>query len=152
MNEDRIVYKIMLYNNNNATCMRRIMNHFCFRSVSLKRLQALGVPGPSPVTTTNRRDLSFRHATQREPTLFNNANNKKAYTINDTTNNVTCLKSNCIYGKIKSTNEGNIFKSYLPSRRNYYTYSHEPFHPLKRVPKWLNADEAVSVIKSGKRV
>ncbi|KAG7159187.1 4-hydroxybutyrate coenzyme A transferase-like, partial [Homarus americanus] len=33
--------------------------------------------------------------------------------------------------------------------RSYYTYSHEPFHPLKRVPAWKTAEEAVSVIKSG---
>ena len=33
--------------------------------------------------------------------------------------------------------------------RSYYTYSHEPFHPLKRQPKWLSPDEAVKVIKSG---
>lgn len=38
-----------------------------------------------------------------------------------------------------------------PSRnvKNYYTYSHEPFHPLKRQPVWQTAQEAVSVIKSG---
>ncbi|XP_063594638.1 4-hydroxybutyrate coenzyme A transferase-like [Penaeus indicus] len=37
-----------------------------------------------------------------------------------------------------------------PSRnvKNYYTYSHEPFHPLKRQPVWQTAQEAVSVIKS----
>ncbi|KAK8728188.1 hypothetical protein OTU49_009158 [Cherax quadricarinatus] len=33
--------------------------------------------------------------------------------------------------------------------RLYYTYSHEPFHPLKRAPAWKTAEEAVSVIKSG---
>ncbi|XP_076067130.1 succinyl-CoA:acetate/propanoyl-CoA:succinate CoA transferase isoform X2 [Oratosquilla oratoria] len=32
--------------------------------------------------------------------------------------------------------------------RTYYTYSHEPFHPLKREPRWQTAYEAVSVIKS----
>nr|XP_027219060.1 uncharacterized protein LOC113811493 [Penaeus vannamei] len=32
--------------------------------------------------------------------------------------------------------------------KNYYTYSHEPFHPLKRQPVWQTAQEAVSVIKS----
>ena len=37
-----------------------------------------------------------------------------------------------------------------PAPRTYYTYSHEPFHPLKRVPKWQTADEAVAVIKSGR--
>ncbi|KAF2347109.1 Acetyl-CoA hydrolase/transferase [Trinorchestia longiramus] len=37
-------------------------------------------------------------------------------------------------------------------RRAYYTYSHEPFHPLKRVPKWQTADEAVAVVKSGDTV
>ncbi|KAL7637243.1 UNVERIFIED_CONTAM: hypothetical protein RMT77_011955 [Armadillidium vulgare] len=38
---------------------------------------------------------------------------------------------------------------YTVSGRTYYTYSHEPFHPLKREPRWQTADEAVSVIKSG---
>ncbi|XP_050720662.1 4-hydroxybutyrate coenzyme A transferase-like isoform X8 [Eriocheir sinensis] len=33
--------------------------------------------------------------------------------------------------------------------RSYYSYSHEPFHPLKRQPAWKSAEEAVSVIKSG---
>nr|XP_045624670.1 4-hydroxybutyrate coenzyme A transferase-like [Procambarus clarkii] len=33
--------------------------------------------------------------------------------------------------------------------RTYYTYSHEPFHPLKRAPAWKTAEEAVSVVKSG---
>ncbi|KAK4321638.1 hypothetical protein Pmani_007585 [Petrolisthes manimaculis] len=33
--------------------------------------------------------------------------------------------------------------------RSYYTYSHEPFHPLKRAPAWKTAEEAVSVVKSG---
>ncbi|XP_018024046.1 4-hydroxybutyrate coenzyme A transferase [Hyalella azteca] len=33
--------------------------------------------------------------------------------------------------------------------RNFYTYSHEPFHPLKREPKWQTADEAVAIVKSG---
>ncbi|KAK7019663.1 hypothetical protein SK128_008263 [Halocaridina rubra] len=33
--------------------------------------------------------------------------------------------------------------------RTYYTYSHEPFHPLKRAPIWQSAEEAVSVVKSG---
>ena len=33
--------------------------------------------------------------------------------------------------------------------RSYYSYSHEPFHPLKRAPAWRSAEEAVSVIKSG---
>ncbi|XP_045107334.1 4-hydroxybutyrate coenzyme A transferase-like [Portunus trituberculatus] len=33
--------------------------------------------------------------------------------------------------------------------RTYYTYSSEPFHPLKRAPAWRSAEEAVSVIKSG---
>ncbi|XP_064099010.1 4-hydroxybutyrate coenzyme A transferase-like [Macrobrachium nipponense] len=33
--------------------------------------------------------------------------------------------------------------------RTYYSYSHEPFHPLKRAPVWTSAAEAVSVIKSG---
>lgn len=35
--------------------------------------------------------------------------------------------------------------------RSYYTYSHEPFHPLKREARWQTAEEAVSIIKSGKR-
>ena len=34
-------------------------------------------------------------------------------------------------------------------KRSYYTYSHEPFHPLKREPKWQSPREAVSIIKSG---
>lgn len=33
--------------------------------------------------------------------------------------------------------------------RTYYSYSSEPFHPLKRAPAWKSAEEAVSVIKSG---
>ncbi|XP_071536107.1 succinyl-CoA:acetate/propanoyl-CoA:succinate CoA transferase isoform X2 [Panulirus ornatus] len=33
--------------------------------------------------------------------------------------------------------------------RTYYSYSHEPFHPLKRAPVWKTAEEAVSVVKSG---
>ncbi|KAG0715608.1 4-hydroxybutyrate coenzyme A transferase [Chionoecetes opilio] len=37
----------------------------------------------------------------------------------------------------------------LKGVRTYYTYSHEPFHPLKRQPAWRTAEEAVSVIKSG---
>lgn len=35
------------------------------------------------------------------------------------------------------------------SRRKYYSYCNEPFQPLKRDPAWMEADEAVSVIKSG---
>lgn len=43
---------------------------------------------------------------------------------------------------------------YRPKRsvggvRSYYSYSHEPFHPLKRAPAWQTAEEAVSVVKSG---
>lgn len=33
--------------------------------------------------------------------------------------------------------------------RSYYSYSHEPFHPLKRQPAWKTAEDAVAVIKSG---
>ncbi|XP_046360100.2 4-hydroxybutyrate coenzyme A transferase-like [Haliotis rufescens] len=37
--------------------------------------------------------------------------------------------------------------------RTYYLYSSEPFHPYpERQPKWMSAEEAVSVIKSGHKV
>ena len=41
-----------------------------------------------------------------------------------------------------------LFCSPVPVR-SYYSYSHEPFHPLKRVPKWQTAEEAVEIVKSG---
>uniref|UniRef100_A0A1E1XBC7 Putative acetyl-coa hydrolase n=1 Tax=Amblyomma aureolatum TaxID=187763 RepID=A0A1E1XBC7_9ACAR len=37
-------------------------------------------------------------------------------------------------------------------RRGYYSYCNEPFQPLKREPKWVKAEEAVSAIKSGDTV
>lgn len=40
----------------------------------------------------------------------------------------------------------------VAGKRSYYTYSREPFHPLKRDPKWQTADEAVSVVKSGENI
>ena len=37
--------------------------------------------------------------------------------------------------------------------RNYYTYVNEPAHPIpNKVPKVLSAAEAVSVVKSGKKL
>ncbi|XP_067658202.1 4-hydroxybutyrate coenzyme A transferase-like [Haliotis asinina] len=50
----------------------------------------------------------------------------------------TFLESRCVYSSIT---------------RTYYLYSPEPFHPFPdRQPKWMNAEEAVSVIKSGHKV
>ncbi|KAL3185788.1 hypothetical protein MRX96_028681 [Rhipicephalus microplus] len=38
------------------------------------------------------------------------------------------------------------------NRRGFYSYCNEPFQPLKRDPKWVKAEEAVSAIKSGDTV
>lgn len=38
------------------------------------------------------------------------------------------------------------------ARRTYYSYSNEPFQPLNKQPKWVSAEDAVSVIKTGDTV
>lgn len=44
----------------------------------------------------------------------------------------------------------NSFKNNLKCLRTYYSYCNEPTHPVPgKQPKWLSAEEAVSVVKSG---
>lgn len=44
----------------------------------------------------------------------------------------------------------NSFKNNLKCLRTYYSYCNEPTHPIPgKQPKWMSAEEAVSVVKSG---
>ncbi|KAJ7358896.1 hypothetical protein OS493_020734 [Desmophyllum pertusum] len=60
------------------------------------------------------------------------------------------LQSRCICSFVNGRSHGEFDK---PSRRSFYTYSAEPFHPLPgKTPAWKSPEEAVQVIESGMKV
>ncbi|KAL9953208.1 hypothetical protein ACROYT_G040586 [Oculina patagonica] len=61
-----------------------------------------------------------------------------------------CLQSRCIFSLGNNKIRQEIDK---PSRRSFYTYTTEPFHPLPgKTPAWKSPDEAVQAIQSGMKV
>jgi len=62
--------------------------------------------------------------------------------------NIRLLAVNSIRYNGLDTNWSSIV---LPTiRRTYYSYVNEPTHPIPgKTPKWVSAEEAVQVVKSG---
>ncbi|XP_076365197.1 succinyl-CoA:acetate/propanoyl-CoA:succinate CoA transferase-like [Tachypleus tridentatus] len=59
------------------------------------------------------------------------------------------------FNRINFTFRSFLRQNLLSSRiikRTFYGYSKEPFQPLNREPKWMSAEEAVQIIKSGDTV